>query len=79
MRSIETTLARGAARAAEQDWKAHQAHCPPCYRAVQSRKPGEVCDQGHQVRRASQEANRELRRNRELDKLPAPDQEALFR
>jgi hypothetical protein len=78
MSSMETTLARAAATAAEADWKGHHGQCPRCTRAVRGRQWGDLCRFGAEYRAAHLAAAAELRRNRELDKQPAPDQKALF-
>jgi hypothetical protein len=76
--SRETTEARAAARAAEANWKAHHGSCPRCTRAVRSRQWDDLCRWGSDIYQEHRNAKTELARNRRLDKLPAPDQEALF-
>jgi hypothetical protein len=75
---METTLARFAATEAERDWKYHKAHCPQCSDAARSRCWTVLCPDGQDIRAAHVEAAADLKANRELDKLPSPDQEPLF-
>ena len=76
--SIETTLARADARAAEDRWQAHRWDCPVCVTGQRRRKPAEMCDQGSDLYRDRDATARELERQRELDKQPIPGQGALF-
>jgi len=71
--SIETTLARGAAREAETAWKIHRRDCVTC-----SRPRGDRCASGQKVWRVHAEAKAELARQRALDKAPIEGQEVLF-
>ena len=76
--SRETTEARAAARAAEANWRSHHHGCPRCTRAVRACRWDDLCKSGEQYRGVFLDAQAELKWNREQDKLPAPDQEALF-
>jgi hypothetical protein len=76
--SLETTLARAEVRRQEQQWRLHLHGCSRCCRAVRGRQWPDLCRFGVPIRDARMTAERELKRNRELDKLPSPDQEALF-
>jgi len=76
--SLETTLARAEANAREQAWKAHKRECPQCSIAAGRRQWAALCPAGACARDAHQEAQGELAESRRLDKLPSPDQEALF-
>lgn len=76
--SIETTLARADARAAEDRWQAHRRDCPVCVTAQRKRKPAVMCGQGSGLYRDRGATARELERQRELDKQPIPGQGALF-
>jgi len=74
--SIETTLARGALADAERERVKHVINCPACAAASRRRQPG--CSDGARLREIEAEARAELKRQRELDKAPNPDQLALF-
>lgn len=76
--SLETTIARGEALAAQQKWDDHVHNCPTCSRAMGRRKPDELCRAGTAARTDKIETARELSHQRELDKQPAPSQEPLF-
>jgi hypothetical protein len=78
MTSRETTEARALARGAEHKWREHHRGCPRCHRAVRSHRWDDLCRFGTGYRAAHLEAAAGLVRNRQLDKLPSPDQEALF-
>jgi hypothetical protein len=78
MSSMETTLARAAATAAEADWKGRRGQCPRCTRAARGRQWDDLCRFGTEYRAAHLAAAAGVRRNRELDKQPAPDQGTLF-
>ena len=78
MSSIETTLARNEAAAAADAWKQHKAHCAQCGGADRSRQRALLCMDGSDLKADHFRANAELKRNRELDKLPSPDQAPLF-
>ena len=77
--SGETAEARNVARQAERAWKEHLAGCPKCEISVRSRQPDLKCRDGQALYGIRTDANRELARNRDLDKQPAPGQEMLFR
>ena len=76
--SLETTMARAEARHQETQWKLHIKDCPRCTRAARGRQWHDLCGFGRPIRDAKTAADRELKTSRELDKQPAPDQEALF-
>jgi len=71
-------LARAEARHQQTQWKLHLQGCPRCCRAMRGRQWDDLCRLGQPIHDAKIAADRELKRNRELDKQPAPDQEALF-
>jgi len=77
MSSIETTLARYEARAADEAWSRHRVNCPQCARAGQRGGPV-PCEAGLPILQAKLDAAAELKRNRDLDRQPNPDQEPLF-
>lgn len=76
--SRETTEARGLARYWDDQWRPHKTHCSTCALAAQKRHWPGLCDRGAAIRTDMRDAGRDLARNRELDKQPAPDQEVLF-
>ena len=76
--SRETTEARFAANAADQAWREHKRDCPRCMAAVRGRQWDQLCAGGGELRTEQTRTARELAENRKLDKLPSPDQEALF-
>jgi hypothetical protein len=75
---METSLASARARAAEKAWKDHYRQCPRCVRVIGSRAWDDLCRDGAELRGEHQEAAASLVVNRQLDKQPAPGQEALF-
>jgi hypothetical protein len=78
--SIETTVARAVAREAEQAWRHHLGYCSRCAVAVRKRDmlPLGGCPDGRELYGERADANLELRRQRALDRQPAPDQLSLF-
>ncbi len=78
MVSLQTTLARAAARAAAAEWKSHKRCCPRCSAMSRSRSWPLLCAEGARARGASLAAAGELARQAELDRRPAPGQEALW-
>ena len=76
--SREMTEARFAARGAERAWREHHYACPRCARAVRGRQWDDLCRFGIQLHGQHKDAQAELKWNREQDKLPSPDQEALW-
>jgi len=74
----ETREARIAAQAAEADEKEHRRDCVTCIRAVRQRQPESRCDAGRELDKARRETAAQLKRERDLDKLPIPGQEPLF-
>lgn len=75
--SLETTLARAEAEQAAHNWLGHRKHCPACDEAVARRRWDQLCRQGTGLHVIKRTADAELKRKRELDKQPAPGQEAL--
>jgi hypothetical protein len=78
MSSLQTTEARIEAQACESEWRGHRLNCHTCQRAARQRHWTELCAEGDRLLRAKRESTRKLERERELDRLPAPDQEPLF-
>ncbi len=78
MTSRQTTEARAAAREAARRWGEHKRHCPACSAAANARQFDKVCDPGRKLRQEHRDADRALRRERELDRQPLPGQEKLF-
>ena len=76
--NLQLTLARAAARDAESKWKDHVRFCPPCSRASRARQWSDMCAAGTQARRELRDCRADVERERELAKLPAPGQEALW-
>lgn len=76
--SLETTLARAAFTAADDAWKLHKRQCAGCSVAARHRRWDQLCAPGGTLREAQVQASAELKRNRELDRQPSPDQPPLF-
>jgi hypothetical protein len=76
--SMETTLARAEAQAAERDWRNHRLWCSRCSAEARSRHWDQLCNAGAFKFADHQAAQRALAKNRRLDKLPSPDQAPLF-
>jgi hypothetical protein len=76
--SLETTLARGEALAAEAKWKDHRLNCPTCQRQARKRAWNELCSAGKAAHLDYKETAAELKRQAELDQQPSPDQMPLF-
>lgn len=76
--SRETALARHDAEQAAHNWLGHRKHCPACDAAAARRRWDQLCRQGTGLHVAKRNADAELKRNRELDRQPGPDQEAMF-
>jgi hypothetical protein len=78
--SRETTEARSAARHATERWRQHAVLCAVCSAAKKQRRlRSGACDpEGARLWREMREADRELDRNRELDKRPIAGQETLL-
>lgn len=75
--SMQTRLARGAARDAESEWKRHAALCPRCSRLKRDWN-SRPCGTGAELKEEAARLRKDARREAELDKAPNPDQEALF-
>jgi hypothetical protein len=78
MTSMQTTLARGAQRAADNAMRSHIKICSRCRDAKQRKRPGTRCDIGQDLAAAALEAARAVRREKELDAAPNPRQAPLF-
>ena len=78
MSSMQTTLAAGAQRAADNEMRRHIQGCVRCRDAKQRKRPGARCDIGQELAAAALEAAREVRRQKELDAAPDPRQAPLF-
>lgn len=76
--SRETTQARAAARAAASSWRAHRANCPKCVKVLAKGHGPGPCRKGAPLLLVHLAAQRELQRNRELDKQPPAGQDTLF-
>ena len=76
--SRETALASAQARKAAAAWRAHRADCSRCARVCPVQPGPGPCSQGAPLYLAHKSAQKELARNRELDKQPPPGQGALF-
>ncbi len=77
--SIETTLARAAARDTAANWKAHKLNCSRCRRFSGASNPHQVpCKVGMPLWMAADTAARELKHQRELDTQVPEGQEARF-
>lgn len=78
MRSLATREAAAVAEAAREAWRDHRRACVSCERAARSRTPRDMCDRGRVLNRHRAEADAELRRNREADARPDPNQGELI-
>ncbi len=78
MTSMETTLARGAQRAADNEMRRHVGICARCRDAKHRKRPGARCDIGQELAGAALEAAREVARQKALDAAPNPHQAPLF-
>ena len=76
--SMEMTLARAEATAREQDWTLHKRHCPRCAHRARVREWQWLCPDGMKIRTAHVTAQARLAAERKLDRMPSPDQGALF-
>jgi hypothetical protein len=76
--SRETTEARHAASQAAGKWTAHLSGCARCSTAARRGQWHELCQEGQPIRLAKNSADRALKENRELDRQPAPGQQAMF-
>ena len=74
----ETREARGLANEADADDRQHRSECFTCQRATRQRDPAGRCADGVRLADAKREAAARLRKERELDKMPNPDQAPLF-
>jgi hypothetical protein len=76
--SLETTIARGVARDAEQEWQQHRKACPWCQPVARKRRYDLLCLDGASLRRERDETRAEAAHQAEMDKQPIPGQEVLF-
>jgi len=76
--SLETTLAKASARAAQEKWNDHRKHCALCGNAGRNPKPGQVCPAGDRLLQDVRVTAAEVRWQMELDKFPDPNQGSLF-
>lgn len=72
--SLETTVARGVAHAADVAWKHHLGMCSDC--GKRPRMPR--CQQGAALFRDKRETAAALAESRRLDRIPGPGQERLW-
>jgi hypothetical protein len=78
--SLDTTLARAAARAAADRWQWHYKGCHRCHAAAGrvTVQRGLLCPEGLQLHDDRRTTAAEAKRQAELDKAPSPDQGTLF-
>lgn len=76
--SRQTTEARAEASCWAEKWQSHRQWCRACSRAARRRRWEELCPTGAATRAAHVESQRELDRQRWLDRQPPPGQLALF-
>jgi len=77
--SLQTTLARGAARAAAENWRSHRNFCIHCGTATRRRRWDDLCPDGSELRAQMAETEAALQRERDLDKVTIlPGQGMLF-
>jgi hypothetical protein len=76
--NLQLVLARAAAESADRRWRQHRPECPKCSSAQRARAPGMMCGAGRKLYDDMKACQADLVRERELDKLPLPGQQALF-
>jgi len=76
--SYETTMARAIARDANEAWQRHRKWCRTCQPAARRRRYAELCPEGAGMRDIRDDLRKKAESEAALDKLPPPDQEALF-
>ena len=76
--SMQTSLARASARAAEDDWRDHKRACATCQPAARRRAWADLCPDGSRIRRAMYQAMTHLEQQRKLDRQPVPGQGTLI-
>lgn len=74
----ETREAREVARRVSDAEREHRKRCLACIQATSRRQPGKRCPEGGRLFRAKRDADAQLKTELALDKLPNPNQEALF-
>lgn len=79
MTYLGTRETREAAKRASAAEREHRGGCIACIRATRHRRPDGRCAEGSRLLGAKREADAQLKTERELDKIPIPGQEALFR
>lgn len=72
--SLETTIARGAAHAADVAWKRHLGLCSDCGKRPQMPR----CQQGADLFRDKRQTASALAESRRLDRIPPPEQKGLW-
>lgn len=76
--SRPTREAREDARRAKDAEREHRRDCIACIRATIHRRPSGRCPEGARLYAAARDAAARLRKERELDKVPHPDQMVIF-
>jgi hypothetical protein len=76
--SIQTTMAKAAARDAEAAWKRHRTGCSTCTAAARARRWTHLCDAGFAAHDDVRLAKSELDRSRQADARPIPGQGLLL-
>ena len=76
--SMQTSLARASARAAEDDWRDHKRACATCQPAARRRAWADLCPDGSRIRADLGHARADLEQQRELDRQPVPGQGTLI-
>jgi hypothetical protein len=78
MISLQTRIARAEAQQAEVAWGQHRQHCAACDIAAGKRRYAGLCPEGARARQLSADLHAEARHQARLDRLPDPNQGALF-
>jgi hypothetical protein len=78
MRSLEARWLQQDHAQASRELKRHRLACIDCERAVRHRKPDDMCDEGKAIKEAVKALQEQAREAAALDKVPNPDQDALW-
>lgn len=76
--SLETTLARAAAREAEHAWKVHRTGCPTCIAAAKAHRFDRLCDRGFVAYDDRRLALAAVKESKLADARPIPGQGMLL-
>jgi hypothetical protein len=76
--SFQTTMARAAARDADEVYQRHRKFCVLCQPAARRRRWDQLCAEGAGMRQLKLDLQKAAEHGAWLDKQPSPDQAALF-